>query len=62
MDIRSKLKKAIINYNEKHPGRRFTQADLEPTVNPSHINNVASGRSTNKELRKKIEKFIERYE
>ena len=59
-DIRPALKKAIINYNIKHGGK-FTQADIEPRVDQSHVNNVAAGRSVNSELRTKIQKFIKKW-
>ena len=59
-DLRPALNKAIINYRQR-TNRDFIQADIDPTVNASHINNVASGISGNKNLRKKIETFIEKY-
>lgn len=59
-DVRDDLKVSIINYN-KDNGKRFTQSDIDPTVSPSHINNVASGRSQNARLRQKIVKFINKY-
>lgn len=59
-DVRDSLKVSIINYNRQN-GKRFRQSDVDPTVSASHINNVASGRSKNKNLRIKIEKFIEKY-
>lgn len=58
-DIRDKLAIAIAKYNEAHP-KKFYQYMIDETVDPSHINNVASGKSTNKELRKKIETFIKK--
>jgi hypothetical protein len=60
IDIRDDLKVSIINYNRKN-GKRFRQSDIDPTVSPAHINNVASGRGQNKSLRTKIEKFIRKY-
>lgn len=59
-DIRMQLKRAIINYNiEKN--KQMRQADIDRDVSQSHINNVASGKSTNERVRKKIEKFIKRW-
>lgn len=59
-DVRMEFNRAIINYNiEKR--KKMKQSDIDPSVNQSHVNNVAAGKSTNKQLRKKIEKFIKRW-
>lgn len=60
-DIRSDLSIAIAKYNQKHPDQPMRQYMIDESVVPSHINNVASGKSTNTKLRKKIETFIKKY-
>lgn len=59
-DIRMQFKRAIINYNIEK-GKKMRQADIDREVSQSHINNVASGKSTNHKVREKIEKFIKRW-
>ncbi len=57
-DISNEFEVARINYGLfKNDGEKLLQKDFDPTVNPSLINNVAAGRSSNDELRKRIIKF-----
>lgn len=51
------LKIALINYNRTHDDT-MRQADVAPGYESSQIHNVATGRSTSKALRDKIETFI----
>jgi|GEM_PF-2929468 hypothetical protein len=60
-DVRKQLNRAIINYNIEK-GKDMKQEDVVPGASQSHINNVASGKSTNKKVRQTIEKFIKRWD
>lgn len=61
-DISLEFDIARINYGLfKNDGDKMLQKDFDPTVNPSLINNVVAGRSSNDELRKRIIKFTNRW-
>lgn len=60
-DIKAQFNSALINYGMKTKGSPLKQKDFNPEYSSSHINNVASGRSSNPNLRKKIERFIRKY-
>lgn len=61
-DISAEFEIARINYGlfEKE-GEKLNQKDFDPTVSPSMINNVVAGRSSNKELRRRILKFTRQW-
>ena len=61
-DISAEFEMARINYGIfERDGEKMLQKDFDPTVSPSMINNVVAGRSSNDELRKRIEKFTRKY-
>lgn len=60
-DIRDDFKVALINYGKRKNGKALSQKDFDPTINRSHINNVASGRDLNRPLRQRIEDFIKQH-
>lgn len=60
-DIRSDFNIALIKFGMQTKGHALAQKDFDPSINPSHINNVASGRSRNHDLRTRIEKFTNKH-
>jgi len=59
-DITNEFEIARINYGmATRNGKKLKQKDFDPSVSPSMINNVVTGRSSNPDLRKRIERFTQ---